>query len=266
MFHITQPFDCRHATTSHSRNQFAGSVQDCSPLYLAALYCCTSTVETLLLHGASPNAGSSLTPSSVGYRSALHVASYSNSLSLAALLVVHGAIISRRNGIGLTPLQVNIATHCRSEIAPLLVYHGARLDGRDQSGRTLLGMCIGNMRLDCESLAVLMVQAGYDLTADRWLVPGYVDADSPRIEIPAGRVRNLCDWLRTKQETPRSLAECCRVIVRRWLSKCAGGRTIVQSIHQLPLPTAIKNFLLLKDPTGSNIERPILSFLQSVES
>lgn len=239
-------------------------MQDFSALYLAAFYDCTPKVEILLLHGASPNAVNSPSATSAGYGSPLHIAAHRDNLPLAALLVAHGARIDRRNASGMTPLQLNVAKHSRSEVAALLVYHGARLAGRDKSGRTLLAACIGNVRLDCESLAVLMVQAGYDLADDRWLVDN-TDVTSPPIAIPAGRVRHLCDWLRAKQEQPRSLAEACRVVVRRRLSTAAGGRTIVPSIYELPLPTAIKNFLLLKDPSG-NIERPIMSFMYSVES
>jgi len=285
-------------------------VQECSSLYLSALYGCTATVDVLLRHGAGVNSGCS---SAAGHGSALHVAAYKDRLELASLLVAHGACVNHVNGPGVTPLQLNVAVHSRSEVAPLLVYHGARMDGRDRHGRTLLATCIHNLRLDCESLAVLMVQAGYDLRHDLWLDPDYsppradpppfdstppasdpapaarpssrsgirIRSDPgsatraaaaaaagsvvPPVTIAAGRVRRLCDWLRARQETPRSLSEACRVVLRRHLSDCSGGRTIVPSIYRLPLPTAIKNFVLLKDPTGSNVESPILSFLTSID-
>jgi len=283
-------------------------MQECSPLYLSALYGCTAKVEVLLRHGASANSGCS---TAGGHGSALHVAAYKDRLELASLLIAHGACINHVNAPGVTALQLNVAVHSRSEIAPLLVYHGARMDGRDRNGRTLLATCIHNLRLDCESLAVLMVQAGYDLRHDLWLDRDYsqhrlIDRNHdpldsrpttndlapgtrqssrsgtrsrcdpalarsssslvvPPVTIPEGRVRRLCDWLRAKQETPRSLSETCRVVVRRHLSECTGGRTVVPSIYHLPLPTAIKNFVLLKDPTGSNIESPILNFLTSID-
>lgn len=282
--------------------------KECSALYLSALYGCTANVDVLLRHGASVNSGCS---TAGGHGSALHVAAYKDRLELASLLVAHGACINHVNALGVTALQLNVAEHSRSEIAPLLVYHGARMDGRDRHGRTLLAMCIHNLRLDCESLTVLMVQAGYDLRHDLWLDPLHShqpDHDAfdsrptadnsapptfrpssrsgirirsdpgsgtrsaaaaasvvPPVTIPEGRVRRLCDWLRVRQETPRSLSETCRMVLRRHLSDCSGGRTIVPSIYRLPLPTAIKNFVLLKDPTGSNIESPILSFLTSIE-
>jgi len=271
-------------------------------LYLSALYGCTANVDVLLRHGAGVNSGCS---TAGGHGCALHVAAYKDRLELASLLVAHGACVNHVNAPGLTPLQLNVAVHSRSEIAPLLVYHGARMEGRDRNGRTLLATCIHNLRLDCESLAVLMVQAGYDLRHDLWLGPDYApdsDQDSlefrppadpapatrpmsrsgirnrsdaaarpaasalvPPVTIPEGRVRRLCDWLRTKQETPRSLSESCRVVLRHHLSECSGGRTIVPYIYRLPLPTAIKNFVLLKDPTGNNVESPILSFLTSID-
>lgn len=245
-----------------------------SPFYLAALYGCEAKVELLLHYGARVNSGAGR---DCKYGSALHIAAYKDRLDLAALLIRSGAKINQVNSAGYTPLQLNILTHNKSEIAPLLVYHGARLDVRDRNGLTLLASCITRLRLDCESLAVLMVQAGYNLNRELWLVPQELQSDFtdeqngeatvsvPEIAIPEGRVRRLCDWLRIKQQATKSLSELCRIVIRRHLSRCVGGRTIVAGIKTLPLPIALRHFLLLKDRSGRNIEDAILYFLQSLE-
>lgn len=260
---------CKCGANVHAPNK-----KQCSPLYLAALYGCDAKVELLLHYGAKVGSGSGR---DCKYGSALHIAAYKNHLNMAALLIRNGAKINYVNTAGYTPLQLNIITHSKSEIAPLLVYHGARLDVCDRSGTTLMASCISRLRLDCESLAVLMVQAGYNLSRELWLIPEELrsdfceDQDSemvpfvPEVTIPEGRVRRLCDWLRRKQCTLRSLSELCRIVVRCHLSRCVGGRTIVASIKQLPLPAALINFLLLKDRSGKNIEDAILYFLQNLE-
>jgi len=72
-----------------------------------------------------------------------------------------GARLDRISSTGYTPLALNVSTLAKSEIAALLVYHGARTDIRHTAeGPTILAKCIMTMRLDCESLAVLMVQVG----------------------------------------------------------------------------------------------------------
>lgn len=244
-----------------------------SPLYLAALYGCEIKAEVLVHYGASVNSGSGRDSR---YGSALHVAAYKDRLDLACVLVRNGAKINHPNMAGLTALQLNLMTHSKSEIAALLIYHGARLNVKDWNGLTLLATCISRLRLDCESLAVLMVQAGYNLNQELWLIPEELRSDYStnhdatlitsvsEVAVPDGRVRRLCDWLRKKQLSLRSLSELCRTVIRRHISRCVGGRTIVVNVKKLPLPKALINFLLLKDRTGKSIEEAIVYFLQNL--
>ena len=223
----------------------------CPPLYLAAFYGCLTKVQMLILYGADPN---NLCERESSYGSALHIASLKDRLPLAELLIENNVQLNRVNGSSYTPLQLNMTAHNRSAIASLLIYHGADMSGRDKYEYTLMASCIRTIRLDCESLARLMVYAGYDLNPDHWLRPIDVQSqlleegeDIPNISIPSGRVQQLCDWLHQQQTNTLSLLDLCRISIRKELCDANGGRSIVPAIGKLPLPTAIKDFLLLSE-------------------
>lgn len=242
--------------------------KECSPLYLASLYGCTSKVETLLRYGASV---SSCSDRDGGYGSALHIAAFKDRAELASLLVNNGAQINQVNANGFTPLQLNINTHSKSDIASFLIYHGSIMNGLDKNNLSLLASCINNLRLDCESLAVLMVEAGYDLNQDLWLVPqelriifkpsSEVTTCVSSISIPEGRVRRLCEWLHRRQRNPEELSKLCRMVIRRQLSEALDGRSIVIGISQLPLPPALRDFVFLKSCFDCCGEQVVLNSL-----
>ena len=231
-----------------------------------------------------------------GYGSGLHIAAYKDFLSLAVVLVNGGANLNWKNSAGLTPLQLNVSVRCKSNIAALLIFHGAFLNDKVPSkpdtptsftnkndGMSLLSKIISTPRLDCESLAILMVQAGYNLNQDHWLIPN-IDMDNPLLESsPEGiqnlvtrlkssvtspaekRVSKLCKWLRYKQQSVRSLMEMSRTVIRNCLVVCSGGKSIVSSITKVPLPFALKNYLLLKNINGKNLEPMILNCLDELQ-
>lgn len=245
----------------------------CSPLYLASLYECTSKVKILLSFGANVNDCSERESGT----SILHLSSFKDQLLLASLLINNGIQMNNLNGNGLTSLQLNINTHCRSDIAFLLIYHGSQMDGFNKNDKSLMASCINNLRLDCENLSAFMIEAGYNLNQDLWLVPQelrqiYRDLDKnnmatdssaddvPDVNVPEGRVKRLCDWLRLKQMNPRRLSECCRRIIRCRLSLCVEGRSIVGRIRCLPLPRTLLRFILLKDAINYFGEEIVLNF------
>lgn len=219
------------------------------------------------------------------YGTALHISAMKDRFSLTQTLISHGAKLSQQNGLQYTPLHLNINSHSKSSIAPLLIYHGVDASGFDKFNYTVLAAIIRNMRFDCETLAKLLVYAGYDLKHDIWLLPpkdessdNFTESDSktennienenkqrsnsessesdssailpiecPSVPIPAGRIAYLCDWLREKQCNALTLTELCRIVLRHYLSELTEGRSIVASIILLPLPTAIKDYVGLRD-------------------
>ena len=117
-----------------------------------------------------------------------------------------------------------------------------------------MGTIIRNMRLDCEHLTKLLVYAGYDLSKDEWLQPPEFRNNttnsenySVKIPIPHGRVENLCNWLRNKQQNAERLANLCRISIRKSLRIKQNGCSIVESISLLPIPSSLKHFILLKE-------------------
>ena len=243
---------CTHGADVNGLNKF-----DCTPLYLASFYGCTSKAEMLILHGADVN---KLCERESSYGTALHIAAMKNRLALTEKLVTHGAKLSFRNALHYTPLHLNINSHSESSIAPLLIYHGANTEGFDKFNYTIMASVIRNMRFDCELLAKLLVYTGYDLEQDSWLSPkGYGDSTSrkrqdsessdtgsiPEIPIPAGRVSNLCEWLNERKSNPLLLAELCRIMIRQSVSKAVDGSSIVPCLNSLPLPTSLKAYVKL---------------------
>ena len=221
----------------------------CAPLYIATFYRCIRKVETLIKFGADVN---SCCFREHSYGTPLHIAAYRDDQDTAKLLISHGAKLNERNALECTPLQLNITAQVTSEIAQLLIFHGASLEGVDKWKCPLLAACIRNMRLDCEILARLMLYAGYDLRKENWLKPqhlrfGDTASETPEVPIPHGRVERLCEWLRAHLYSPLKLTDLCRITVRKCLCDGADGRSIVSGVQTLPLPNAIKEFLLLKN-------------------
>ncbi len=261
---------CEHGSEVNAINKI-----QCVPLYLAAFYACLDKVEMLLMYGAEVNYFCERESS---YGTPLHIAAIKDRPRLAELLISHGASLNWSNALGYTPLQLNMNSHSKSDIASMLIYHGADLRGVDKFNYTLLAACIRNMRLDCEKLAKLLIFAGYNLNHDLWLMNNeerllwfqtLPDSRSsihgneengeapqtsqviPNIPIPAGRVQQLCAWLRQRQIKPGTLMELCRTVIRRAISVSVQGRSVQPGISLLPLPNAIRDFLLLRDVYNS---------------
>ena len=57
----------------------------------------------------------------------------------------------------------------------------------------------------------------------------------------------LYHWLNHHVSNPRSLRALCSLRVRKHLGRVSHGRSIVGRIAELPLPTLLKDVLLLKD-------------------
>ena len=132
----------------------------------------------------------------------------------------------------------------------------SRRGSGSSNNMSLMASCIHGMRLDCETLAVLLFAAGYDLNQDPWLVPkserkaffgSESDVVDTEVVIPGGRMKNLCDWLRRRQSEPRSLTTLCRVRIREQLSIHTAGKSIVNNVHKLGLPKAVCDFVKLED-------------------
>lgn len=236
---------CQNQSDVNSVNKI-----ECPPLYLASFYGCVQKVNILLSYGANVN---KLCERESSYGSALHIAAMKDRYELSDCLISSGAKLSLHNGLSYTPLNLNINAHSKSDVASLLLYHGAETDGLDKFNYTVLGSIIRNMRFDCEVLAKILVNIGYDLGQDLWLSPAWLNdseteedsIEHPHISIPSGRISKLCDWLREKQCNPLELSQLCRIAIRRHLSLVLEGRSIVRSIFRLPLPVSIKDYIAL---------------------
>lgn len=220
------------------------------PLYMAAFYGCETKVSDLITYGA--NVDYLCLPDN-SYGTALHIAAIKDNYGIANALVRSGALLDIQNSLGYTALQLNINTRSRSQIAELLIVHGASTSTIDYFRFTLLASCLRTTRLDCESLAPLMVYAGYKLWPDDWLaintssLPGPSEKMHLEVELGKGRIRRLCDWLREMRHNTLPLKCLARIAIRQQLTQCTRQHTIPSSIRCLPLPPQLIDFLLLKE-------------------
>lgn len=240
---------CEHGSEINSTTSV-----DCTALYLVTFYACLHKARILLFHGADPNKTYNR---DFTFGSPLHIAATKDRTAFAELLIGFGAKLDLVNFSGYTPLQLNLNVYSQSQVIWLLIYHGAAVDTIDKHNMTLMAACIRNMRLDCETLARFMVYAGYDLKQDKWLRPQNAQASGgansgesrpmTEIEIPEGRMTDLCNWLRERQSEPLLLSEICRIQIRKYARCIKEGGSIVSLIQALPLPNAIIEYLLLSN-------------------
>ena len=230
---------------------------DCSPSYIATFYGCTTKLEILLQNGADIN---QICARENSYGTPLHLAAAKDQMVMTNLLLKYGAKLDVINAQECTPLHLNINSQLKSGVAFRLLQHGSPTAGRDRYNYTLMAACINNMRLDCESLACVLVAAGYNLQQDVWLDPTFnrhsdsiIDIEIPEVNIPEGRVRRLCDWLYEQQCEIPKLSQLCRNTIRACLSKVKENRSIFEDVAILPLPETLKDYLLLKDVMPSDM-------------
>ena len=235
--HIVQLL-CKHGCDLNIVNKM-----DRTALYIAIFYGCEQKANLLIYNNADIN---QLALSDTRYGGPLHIAASKELISIAKLLIARGAILDSKNSQQLTALHLNIMSFSKSTLAQVLIYHGADVNGFDEYNYSLIATAIRDLRFDCESLARLFVYAGYDLHQDTWLDPESNDSSSISVPIPHGRVRTLCDWLRSVQVNPLSLYAICRIKIRNHVKTVVKGRSIVKHVTLLPLPQPIREFLLLK--------------------
>ena len=211
----------------------------CSPLYQAVVYGCIRKVKMLLDAGADPNLCRCSSYGN-GSRTSLHAAVDNGYHDIAQTLLHNGADLNLTNFCGHTPLLSNMLRCKRWDVMDAtLIVHGANLEVMNSQRATLIGICIINMKGECEATCRLLFHAGCSLSGESWQRP---------FNRAHNRVEELCDWLRTRKHNPRTLKDLSRISIRKFLSeKVTNGRSIVGSLLNLPLPRRLQEHLLLTD-------------------
>ncbi len=272
--------ECRVPLSSTAKHPgLTDSTTSEKPLLLASRSGQTAVVEYLLSVGADVNSSNSIG------QTALHVVCTLNrpSVDVARLLLDSGANIDARTANQRTALLESLLSHLyhghyhgNVELFRLLVERGSRLMESEY-------MCPFDLVLKKlpYSMCTRMMAAGcgwYDATPRFFLVKHllcfYSHGDKKtngertalfRLLLLAGwkppfdlsdDLRHLCSvgsavtraaasQALTDMGLPGSLRWLCRRVLRRTLLMAGGGRTIERTTRQLPLPTAMADFLLM---------------------
>ena len=221
-----------------------------SPLYQAVLYGCMGKVQLLLAAGADPN---NHAVNEDGNGSPLHVAVYKGFHDIAHTLLHNGSNLNSTNFCGYTPLLGNML-RCPGfgGMDAILIVHGANLEVMNRQGSTLIGICIRNMKEQCDLICRLLFYAGASLKEESWQRP---------FDWPHSRVEDLCDWLRSRNRNPHTLKDLSRIYIRNFLSeKVTKGKSIAGRVVKLHLPRTVHDYLLLKELVDIDCLHEIHSF------
>ena len=224
-----------------------------SPLYQAVMYGCIRKVQLLLDAGADPN---HYQLNMEGNGSPLHVAVYSGFYDIAQTLLHNGTNMNATNLCGHTPLLSNML-RCKGWDAmdASLIVHGANLEVGHGRGSSLIGLCIRNMKGQCEATCRLLFYAGCSSKEESWQRP---------FDWVQSRVTDLCDWLRGRKHNPHTLKDMSRIYIRNFLCEnVTNGTSIAGTVAHLPLPRSVQDYLLLKElvdidcfPYKADVTRP----------
>ena len=125
----------------------------------------------------------------------------------------------------------------RPQVAAFLIAYGAQFGNiKNKFGSTLLQQELRSCSTDysiLQAIARTMVQ----LPSLESLGISFSRGVTRMHTVPAGK----CRWYQTERSTPRTLQHLCRCTVREAL-----GVSRLRSIWQLPLPTPLKEYLLLE--------------------
>ncbi|XP_076459358.1 uncharacterized protein LOC143292723 [Babylonia areolata] len=195
--------------------------EGCTPLQFATQYKCFSTMQVLVEAGARVNY-------TVKGRSPLLQALEQGNIKIVRFLLLHGA-------------ETNIMGMGKNKSAVSLLMEGP--------------IVIQELR---ERTLDMLVQAGYKLHKDPW-VPSDSSPSSSTSRAPPCRrdekqatespAQLMEKFLKTKRGVIPKLACLCRTRIRKRLSYCNRGRSIVDKVSRLPLPSIIVDFITFKgDP------------------
>ena len=95
------------------------------------------------------------------------------------------------------------------------------------------------------------IQNGYIMQNDDWL----------KLEKLPDRLTNherFQQWLQTRRKTVQSLSSICRSSVRRHLSICTCGKSIINRIKLLPLPNILIDYVKFTEQFQNSLNKLII--------
>ncbi|XP_067653552.1 ankyrin-3-like [Haliotis asinina] len=163
----------------------------------------------------------------------LHLSARINLPDVCQYLVERGVLLNVRDRFGETALSASVYFGCEDN-SRILIQQGADLNIADSSGTTALYWSIFNCR---EPTLRLLLCAGATFTPEQF-------NKYPR-NLKVMRNQQLVTFIQETVCQPRSLAALAVFQVRKVISGVVGGRSVKDSVSQLPVPDKVKDSLLL---------------------
>lgn len=189
--------------------------------------------------------------------SPLYWAARSNYLSIMEMLIDAGAKVNFRVKSKWTPLHM--ALHLgHMDVVNCLLLHGAETNIVVDS-KSVVCLLIHNKHLTHQArleALEMFIQAGYNIHKDSWTPASTIlSPSSPSAALSSSVVKTtnvlidddlMVQWLEKKKEQLPRLTYLCRTRIRKRLIYCNKGKSIVNIVLKLPVPSILKNFVGFK--------------------
>lgn len=168
---------------------------------------------------------------------ALWVAARQQMPDLVEYLINNGASVNKTDVYHHTPLLTAMMYRVSSGIIRYLIINGSSLEGPRYPANTQLTPLFWAIKYKSLDIPKLLINAGVPNSEIRY-VRRYLFARNGD--------QDLIDLLDEAAKTPRTLKQICRTEVRKYISEACFGKKFVQRIKELPIPTILKQYLLLR--------------------
>lgn len=174
---------------------------------------------------------------------ALHWAAKTNLVPCIETLIAVGANLNARDKFNRTPLHEALGTGNPKLVTSLLM-HGADPDVCPKMKGTSTLMLLLKSKEHNQELVFLLLSSGYALHLDE-AFRNHVARNLNVVSFVNNEQLNSL-LLQSMNAIP-ALLHLCRSCVRRHISRCHAGRSILRKIDLLPLPESVRHYLALKE-------------------
>lgn len=184
------------------------------------------------------NAGADIDRTDNLGHTALWVAARQQMPDLVEYLISRGASVNKTDIYHYTPLLTAMMYRVSSIIIKMLITNGSSLEGPRYPANTQHSPLFWAVKHRSLELVKLMILAGVSNAEIRYVrktMESRIDEDPVIIVL-----------LEKEAKAPRSLKQLCRREIRKHLSDDSMSKNFVQRLKELPIPTILRQYLLLK--------------------
>lgn len=168
---------------------------------------------------------------------ALWVAARQQMPDLVEYLICNGASVNKTDVYHHTPLLTAMMYRVSSGIIKMLIMNGSSLEGPRYPANTQLSPLFWALKYKNMDILKLLIYAGVSNNEIRYV---------RKILFARNGDQKLIEMLDREAKTPRTLKQLCRAEVRKHLSAVCLGKHFVSRVKELPIPTILRQYLLLR--------------------